>query len=100
MSHKVPDPNYPQIRRFSTRKYADYMVSGSDRLPTRLSNGTKEMRMSDAGGPLWLFIDVLLVVVLAGALVYGMMMWRRWKNHPRAATARDQKTKELFRNEQ
>jgi hypothetical protein len=29
-----------------------------------------------------------------------MVMWRRWKNHPRAAGARDQKTKELFRNEQ
>ena len=56
--------------------------------------------MPDAGGPLWLFIDVLLVVVLAGALVYGMMMWRRWKNHPRAAAARDQKTEELFHNEQ
>ena len=56
--------------------------------------------MPDAGGPLWLFIDVLLVVVLAGALIYGMVMWRRWKNRPRAAAARDQKTKELFRNEQ
>ena len=56
--------------------------------------------MTDAGGSLWLFIDVLLVVVLAGALIYGMVMWRRWKNHPRAAAAREQKTKELFRNEQ
>ena len=55
--------------------------------------------MFDAGGSLWLFIDVLLVVVLAGALIYGMMMWRRWKQHPRAAAARDQKTKELFRND-
>lgn len=55
--------------------------------------------MPDAGGTLWLFIDVLLVVVLAGALIYGMVMWRRWKNHPRAAAAREQKTKELFRNE-
>ena len=55
--------------------------------------------MPDAGGPLWLFIDVLLVVVLAGALIYGMVMWRRWKNHPRAAGVREQKTKELFRNE-
>ena len=56
--------------------------------------------MSDAGGSLWLFIDVLLVAVLAGGLIYGMVMWRRWKNHPRAAAAREQKTKELFRNEQ
>jgi hypothetical protein len=55
--------------------------------------------MPDAGGPLWLFIDVLLVAVLAGALIYGMVMWRRWKNHPRAVGARDEKTKELFRNE-
>jgi len=65
----------------------------------RLDSALEETKIPDAGGPLWLFIDVLLVV-LAGALVYGMMMWRRWKNHPRAAAARDQKIEELFHNEQ
>ena len=36
----------------------------------------------DAGGWLWLLIDVVGVVVLAGALVYAMMLWRRRrKNH-------------------
>ena len=47
--------------------------------------------MPDAGGPLWLFIDVLLVAVLAGALIYGMVMWRRWKTihaQPRRAIKR------------
>ena len=55
--------------------------------------------MTDAGGPLWLLIDVALVAVLGGALIYGIVMWRRWKEHPQAAAERDQKTRELFRNE-
>jgi hypothetical protein len=54
---------------------------------------------AEAGGMLWLIIDVALVAILAGALIYGMVSWRRWKQHPRQAAERDRKTKELFRNE-
>lgn len=52
----------------------------------------------DAGGWLWFFIDVVLVAVLAGGLIYGMAMWRRWKQHPTRVAERDQKTRELFQN--
>jgi len=31
----------------------------------------------DAGGWMWLLIDVALVAVLAAALAYGIMVWRR-----------------------
>jgi hypothetical protein len=55
--------------------------------------------MTDAGGSLWLFIDVGLVVVLAAGLIYGMVMWRRWRQHPEAAAKRDEKTRELFHGE-
>jgi flagellar basal body-associated protein FliL len=51
---------------------------------------------SDASGWLWLVIDVGLVVVLAGALIYGTMMWSRWKQSPEQAAERDRKTRELF----
>jgi hypothetical protein len=36
----------------------------------------------DAGGWLWLLIDLALVAILAAALAYGIMAWRR-----RSATA-------------
>jgi hypothetical protein len=31
---------------------------------------------SDAGGWLWLAVDVGFVVLLGAALIYGIMMWR------------------------
>lgn len=31
----------------------------------------------DIGGWLWLVVDVLLVAVLAGGMIYGTMQWRR-----------------------
>ena len=31
----------------------------------------------DIGGYMWLIIDVLLVAVLAGAILYGTHQWRR-----------------------
>lgn len=35
---------------------------------------------SDAGGWLWLVIDVAFVAALAAALIYGMARWRRRRN--------------------
>ena len=32
---------------------------------------------SDAGGWLWLVIDMLMVAVLAVALIYATVLWRR-----------------------
>ena len=32
---------------------------------------------SDAGGGLWFVIDVLVVAVLAVALIYATVLWRR-----------------------
>jgi len=51
----------------------------------------------DLGGRLWLFIDVILVVVLAGALIFGAVQWRRWKKHPVATEERDRATREAYR---
>jgi hypothetical protein len=48
-------------------------------------------------GQLWFIIDVLFVVALAGALIYGMVRWRQWRNHPTAAAEREAKTRELFK---
>ena len=56
------------------------------------------MNYSDAGGWLWLLIDVGFVVILAIALVYGIYMWRtRWRN-PSVERIRDEATRETYRN--
>ena len=36
---------------------------------------------SVAGGWLWFVIDVLMVAVLAVALIYATVLWRRRKSH-------------------
>jgi hypothetical protein len=53
----------------------------------------------DIGGPLWALIDVIAVAVLAAALVYGMMAWRRRRNRA-LEEVRDEATRKLFREEQ
>jgi hypothetical protein len=55
--------------------------------------------MSDASGWLWLVIDVVLVAALAAGLIYGSIMWRRWRAHPEQAATREQATRDLFHNE-
>jgi len=54
--------------------------------------------MSDASGWLSLIIDVVLVAILAAALIYGSLMWRRWRQHPDHAVEREQRTRELFQH--
>jgi hypothetical protein len=51
--------------------------------------------MNDAGGWLWLIIDVGLVAILGLALFYGMRQYRKRRLDP----VRDQKTRELYRQE-
>ena len=50
----------------------------------------------DAGGALWLVINVLFVLALGGALVYGTLMWRRFKKQPVKTVERDRATREAF----
>ena len=50
---------------------------------------------SDAGGWLWLVIDVVFVLVLAGALIYGTTMWKRRKNRT-LERVRDDATDRLY----
>ena len=52
----------------------------------------------DFGGWLWLFIDVVLVAVLAGGLLYGTLQWRRWRKRPVATEERERATKEAYRS--
>jgi hypothetical protein len=54
---------------------------------------------NEAGGWLWLLIDVGFVVILAAALIYGIVMWR---NRPQSAAAkrrRDQATEKLYQRD-
>jgi hypothetical protein len=34
----------------------------------------------ELGGWLWLLIDVLMVLALGGAIIYGMVAYRRYRN--------------------
>ena len=53
---------------------------------------------SDAGGWLWLLIDVGFVVILAIALVYGNYMWRTRSRNQTVERIRDEATRETYRN--
>jgi hypothetical protein len=54
---------------------------------------------TDEGGWLWLVIDVLLVAALAGALVYGVSMWRRKRSEPATERAAREATKAMYHHE-
>jgi hypothetical protein len=54
--------------------------------------------MHDYGGWMWLLIDVVLVAVLAGALIYGIGMWR--KRSRAAEQVGEEATDRLYRKEQ
>jgi hypothetical protein len=53
--------------------------------------------MTAAGGPiLWLIVLVAGVLVLAGALVYGTMMWRKRSRDPVLQEIRDEETRRNY----
>lgn len=52
---------------------------------------------NDIGGLLWLFIDVILLAILGGALVYAVIMWSRRRTDPAARAARDSATERVYR---
>ena len=49
----------------------------------------------DAGGWMWLLIDVAFVAFLAAALIYGVVQWRNSKS-PAVQQHRDEATRRLF----
>jgi membrane protein implicated in regulation of membrane protease activity len=54
----------------------------------------------DAGGGLWFIIDVIAVAILAVAMIYGTMRWRKRRRSPAVEQRRDQATRDLYRREQ
>jgi hypothetical protein len=62
-----------------------------------LEGNERRLAMSDAGGWLWLIIDILGVAVLAGALIYGTMMWRHRRKDWPMKHAQEQVTREHYR---
>jgi hypothetical protein len=56
----------------------------------------QERIMQDFGGWMWLIIDVGLVAILAGALIYGMGMWRKRHRDRATEQVRDEATERLY----
>jgi len=50
----------------------------------------------DLGGALWIIIDIVFVVALAGALAYGAIQWQRIKDDRRSRQSRDAATRENY----
>jgi hypothetical protein len=50
----------------------------------------------EAGGWMWIAIDVGAVIVLAAALAYGVWSWKA-RRSPAVERLRDRKTEELYR---
>jgi Flp pilus assembly protein TadB len=53
---------------------------------------------SDAGGWLWLVIDVAMVAVFAIALIYGTMLWRQRRSRA-VQQASERATTQLYERE-
>jgi hypothetical protein len=53
----------------------------------------------DAGGGLWFVIDVIAVVILAAAMIYGTMQWHKRRKTPVTEQRRDEATRELYHRE-
>jgi hypothetical protein len=55
---------------------------------------------TDEGGWLWLVIDVALVLVLAAALAYGLMVWRKKRRDPAIQRAAREATERMHHHEE
>jgi hypothetical protein len=53
--------------------------------------------MDEPSGWLWIVIDVVGIVVLAGALIYGTMMWRHRRKDYAVKHAQEEVTREHYR---
>lgn len=56
--------------------------------------------MDSIGGYMWLIIDVLLVAVLAGAMLWGAHQWRTRRRDRLARQAEDEAVKRVYREEE
>jgi hypothetical protein len=54
--------------------------------------------MDEAGGWLWLIIDVILVAALGIGIAYGIIAWRRRRKSPAMENVRDAATHEAYEN--
>jgi hypothetical protein len=54
----------------------------------------------DQGGWLWLVIDVLAVVALAGALIYGLSTWRKRRTDPDTVRRAREATHRLYHHDE
>ncbi len=55
---------------------------------------------TDQGGPLWAVVDVLLVVIFAMGLIYGLLMYRRRPRDRRTLERAREATRRLYRHEE
>ena len=55
--------------------------------------------MESIGGYMWLIIDVILVVVLAAAILWGTHQWRQRRRGQRADRQSDEAVKRVYREE-
>jgi hypothetical protein len=81
------------------------LPTGVDRLagPRRWYRGiaAKEPIMNnDASGWLWFAMEVIMPILLLGALVYGTIQWRRRPRDPALERNRDQATRENYRQDE
>jgi hypothetical protein len=53
----------------------------------------------DAGGGLWLLINVVAVAILAAAMIYGTMQWHKRRRSRGLEQQRNQATRELYQQE-
>ncbi|HXG80146.1 MAG TPA: hypothetical protein VNJ31_12525 [Methyloceanibacter sp.] len=51
----------------------------------------------NGGGWLWLIIDVLGAAVLAAAMIYGVLQWRKHRSNRAERRAMDEKVRENYR---
>jgi hypothetical protein len=62
-----------------------------------LSAQEDNLMANESGQFLWLIIDVVLVLALAGALIYGIYMWSRHRGGPASERVRDRGTERVYR---
>jgi len=53
----------------------------------------------NAGWWLWVVIDIVAVVILAFAILYGTRMWRQRPQDPRIVRKSDEATQRLYHHE-
>jgi len=56
--------------------------------------------MPNLGGWLWLVIDVVMVVLLGAALIYGIVKWRQRRRDLALQQLRDREARRMYRDEE